>query len=104
MDRDSFVIYKSYLTAGQYISNKSDRVDYYEAIFNYGFDGKEPKLKPNLRAMFELIKPQIDANNKRYENGKKGGRPKRPKDMSPEEREQHLNECVEQALNGIKKP
>ena len=26
-------------------------------------------------AIFKLIRPQVDANNKKYENGKKGGRP-----------------------------
>lgn len=28
---------------------------------------------------FTLIKPQLSANNKRYEDGKKGGRPKKIK-------------------------
>ena len=27
-------------------------------------------------ALFNALKPQIDANNRKFENGKKGGRPK----------------------------
>ena len=44
------------------------------AVFEYAMDEIEPEgLSVYTEAMFELVKPQIDANNRRYENGKKGG-------------------------------
>ena len=42
----------------------------------YGLDEKEPETAGIEKAIFLLVKPQIDANNKRYQNGTKGGRPK----------------------------
>jgi hypothetical protein len=43
----------------------------------YGLYGKETdNLKPVAKSIFTLIKPNLDANQKRYENGKNGGRPK----------------------------
>lgn len=49
----------------------------YTAIMEYSLYGKETEnLKPIARSVFTLMKPQIDVNNKRFENGKKGGRPK----------------------------
>lgn len=49
----------------------------YTAIMEYSLYGKETEnLKPIAHSVFTLMKPQIDVNNKRFENGKKGGRPK----------------------------
>ena len=42
----------------------------------YGLNGSEPELSGVSKAIFSLMKPQIDANNRRKENGFKGGRPK----------------------------
>ena len=48
------------------------------AIVEYGLYGETTEsLKPIAKAMMLLIKPQIDANQKRYENGCKGGRPRK---------------------------
>ena len=57
-----------------------DRLKMYDAIVRYGLTGEEPELPPTLRALFILIKPNLDNSAKHYvaaaENGKKGGRPK----------------------------
>ncbi len=48
------------------------------AISDYALDGIDYQGSNGIVIMFmELVKPQIDANNQRYENGKKGGRPKK---------------------------
>lgn len=74
MIRESILLYKSQIDALQElpIDNKIEVLD---AIFNYQFYGKEPILNGLSKAIFSLIIPQIEANNRRYENGKKGGRP-----------------------------
>ncbi len=43
------------------------------AIIDYALDGIEPKLDGLEMAFFELVRPQINANNVKYENGCKGG-------------------------------
>ena len=49
----------------------------YTAIMEYGLYGNETEqLKPIARSVFTLIKPVIDSNYVRYENGKMGGAPK----------------------------
>ena len=72
--RNSFVFYKSFAKSAQNLKN-SDRLRLYDAIILYALDDVEPNLTGNAKALFTLIQPQLDANNKRYENGKKGGRP-----------------------------
>ena len=50
----------------------------YQAINRYGLDGVEPEFDDDhqvARGIFILAKPFLDANNRRYENGRKGGRP-----------------------------
>lgn len=76
--RDSFVFYRSFKNAICKIRNSEDRLALYDAITDYALDGVEPSedVSELISVLMETIKPQIDANNVRYENGKKGGRPK----------------------------
>lgn len=57
------------------------------AICEYALNGEEKELVGMNRSFFALIKPQLDANNKRRENGKYGslgGRPKKPNGFTDE--------------------
>lgn len=88
--RDSFVFYESfYLSLCELSATQQGKI--YTAICRYALYGDEPELKGASAAVFKLIKPQIDANNRRYENGKKGaqhgikgGRSKNPKETPRE--------------------
>ena len=85
MKKDSFIFYRSFYEATQYLE-KDQKADLFEAISNYALNQEETKLDNVCNALFSLIKPQLDANQQRYINGKKGadhgkkgGRPKTPK-------------------------
>lgn len=87
MERESFVFYKSFAEALNAL-DKETRADCYDAIVNYGLYGIEPELEGLPAVIFTLVKPQLDANNKKYQNGKKGaefgklgGRPKKDGDI-----------------------
>lgn len=73
--RDSIVFYRSFYEAIKEIPLEEQGV-VYNAIYGYALDGIEPELTGIAKAIFLLVKPQIDANNTRYENGKKGGKAK----------------------------
>lgn len=74
--RNSFVFYESWLEAIKNLP-RDIQGDVLTAIIEYGLYGETTdNLKPITKAMLEIIKPQIDSNRKRYENGKRGGRPK----------------------------
>lgn len=76
--RDSFVFYRSFVKSAKKLS-PDQRLALYEAIIDYALDGVEPSDDDIvIAAIMEVIFPQIEANNQRYENGKKGGRPKKP--------------------------
>lgn len=73
--RDSFIFYKSFYDSIKELDPK-DQVLIYNAIFEFQFYGKEVELNSVSKSIFKLIIPLLEANNKRYENGKKGGAPK----------------------------
>lgn len=82
MGSDSMVFYRSFYEAAMLLQKK-DRFMLYEAIFNYQFSDEIPSLPQHIAAYWLLIKPQIDSNIKKRENGKLGksfgklgGRPK----------------------------
>lgn len=75
--RDSVVFYRSFYEAITLIPE----ADFNQAVKNileYAFNEVEPESKEGIAyALFCMAKPQIDANNQRFENGKKGGRPRK---------------------------
>ena len=70
--RDSFIFYNSFFEALCELS-PDVRLNVYDAVANYALTGEQQELTGIAKAVFLLIKPQIDANNKRYEDGCKGG-------------------------------
>jgi hypothetical protein len=84
MSRDSVIFYKSFHDAITRLPEE-EQLAAYKAVFDYAFNGKE-STDGLASAILLMAKPQIDANNKRYEDGKKGaeygklgGRPKKEK-------------------------
>ena len=75
VNRKSFVFYDSFYQAISYLDDK-EKIQYIEAICKYSLYGITIDMDLKIEAMFALIKPQIDANIKKRENGKKGGRPR----------------------------
>ena len=73
--RDGAVFYRSF-----YEAIKDLPADQFKAcvsaIMDYALDEKEPETNGIEKTVYLMAKPQIDANNKRYQNGTKGGRPK----------------------------
>ena len=75
--------------------DKESQADCLMAIADYALNDVEPKLTPAVRMFFTLVKPQIDANKRRMENGTKGGRPRKPKqnlEITEEKPKQNLDE------------
>lgn len=77
--RESFVFYRSFYDAISHLPPDIQN-EVYNAIFRYSFYGEDPEIDGTAKAIFTLIKPNIDAATQRYaasvENGKKGGAPK----------------------------
>ena len=90
MARDSFIFYRSYAEALSRLPN-DQFATIMKAIFSYAYDGKVGDLGIVESVIFDIIKPQIDANEKKYQNGckgadygKLGGRPKKPQENPTE--------------------
>lgn len=71
MEREGFVFYRSFYDA---IKNMEDAVcaSCFRALCEYGLNGNDAVDDPIAAAILTMAKPNIDKNNKKYENGKKG--------------------------------
>lgn len=85
-NNNSFVFYKSFYDAIK-VAPKKHQLALYSALTCYVFENKTPQLESTSLAIWNAIKPQIDASLKRYENAKKGaeygklgGRPRKKKE------------------------
>ena len=67
MDRESFIFYKSFYEASKYLPNE-EKGKLFDMICQYWLYWKEIEWDGASMWMFLLIRPQLDANNKRYEN------------------------------------
>lgn len=69
MARDSYIFYRSFYEAIKEIP-ELDQLSVYKAISIYALEQEEIELTGIAKAIFSLVKPQLDANYKKYENGK----------------------------------
>lgn len=95
--RDSAIIYRSFYEAIKDLPEKN-QAEMWTAIFEYSLNFKELELKGLSATVFKLIKPQLDANNKRYANGTKpkkkqnGSKTEANEEQSASETEANKNE------------
>ena len=87
--KNSFIFYRSFYEAAKEL-NQKDRIKVYDAIFELALNNEEIVLNGTAKAVFIAIKPQIEANNIRYQNGTKGGRKK--KNQTKTEKEPNVNQ------------
>jgi hypothetical protein len=79
--RDSFVFYRSFQRSIQHL-DAGEQLEVYHAIIAYALDQVEPELTRYSQAVWEAIKPQIAANQRKYEAGLRGGKPKANQDLT----------------------
>ena len=68
--RDSFVFYRSFFEAIKELPDK-ERLEIYETICLFSLEKKESTISGASKALWILIKPQLQANYRKYENGMK---------------------------------
>lgn len=91
--RDSFIFYRSFYEAINDLED-SQQLEIYQAMANFSLNFTEPNLSGVTATIFKLIKPQLEANNKRYVNGSK---PKTKQEESKTEAKQKQNDIKQEA-------
>lgn len=75
--RISFIFYRSFYDA-VLLLEPEEQLETLLAICAYGLDGAEASLTGPPAAIFAIARAILESNQRRYENGRKGGRPKKP--------------------------
>ena len=108
--RDSCIFYRSFYESINELPD-NNKLEIYNAIFSYSLNFIEPELTGLSKSIFTLIKPQLDANIKRFNNGnapkdkqvksKTEAKPKQNKSKS--EANNNVNDNVNNNVNNNKK-
>ena len=113
MTRDSMVFYRSFFEAVEDLPPE-DFKQAVTAIMRYALDGTADDVKGVAKSILIMARPQIDKNNKRYENGTRGGRKPNdnqtitkaePKCISPKPNvnvNDNVNDIKENTLKSVK--
>ena len=101
MKRESFIFYKSFYESIKELAPE-EQAQIYNAIFEYQFENNVVELKGVCKSIFTLIIPQLDANNKRYINGCKGGAPKGNKNATKKQPKNNQKTTKKQPKNNQK--
>ena len=101
--KDGFIFYKSFYDSINAL-DESMQLEVYKALAEYGLTGEMgDDLSPIAKALLTAMIPTIDNANKRYvasvENGKKGGGPKKNKEVV-----QEIKENLEKPKQNLNKP
>lgn len=102
--RDSFVFYETHFKT--LIKLKKQNQELFSrgmiALAEYGFYGKETDLsdEPLLDMFMDMAKPNLDANYRKYINGKKGGAPKGNKNAVKDKTTKNNQEQPNVNVNG----
>ena len=90
---DGFTFFVSYYEGLKQVPEEH-RLEAYEAIMNYVFEGVEPSddTSPWVQIVFQMAKPTIDSGLISKENGKKGGAPKGNKNAKKSEETTEIKE------------
>ena len=78
-EREYMPFFKSFEEAINDIQDTGVQLALYRAIVRYGLYGEEPALTGIASTLWKLIYPNLKNNRKQFENGTKGGAPKRNK-------------------------
>jgi len=95
MKRDSFIFYRSFYESINEL-DKETRVQIYDAIADYSLNLIEPNLKGIERSIFILIKPQLDANIKRFMNGSKPKAKRKQKESKPKAKKMQVEKVIQE--------
>ena len=74
--RDSFIFYRSFFESMKDLPDE-EKLKCFEALCAYALDGEEKETYGFSKMFMTLVRPQIDANSKKSDGGKTGGRPKK---------------------------
>ena len=95
--RDSFIFYRSFFEATKWLKI-DEKAQLFDAICSYALDGEIENLDGTAKGMFELVKPQLDANRKRFKNGcvkkQKGSKKEAKKKQKGSKKEANVNDNV----------
>jgi len=83
--RESYTFYRSFIEGLRDVDDATFR-RLIESISRYALDDIEPELSGLEYGIFASWKANVDASNKRRENGKLGGRPSKEEPMVTEEK------------------
>ena len=103
--KKSFVFYRSYLDAAARMSNEQ-RLQFFDMLIAYGLDRKPVKDTGDILIdiAFDFVVPLLDANYKKYEDGKKGGAPKGNKNAKKKTTKNNLKQPLVETENNQKQP
>jgi uncharacterized phage protein (TIGR02220 family) len=85
--RESLIFYQSFARAIKKLP-ESEQLKALWSIIDYALEDKEPDGEGMHMVVFEMAKPQIDANVERKRNGSRGGRPAKVPEKPKERKKQ----------------
>lgn len=99
MKRGSFIFYATYYEAMQK-QDPMTRLKFYEAVMEYAVHGNITDLSDDSIAegFFQMVQPLLDTSIRNYQNGCKGGRPRKKERQDKTETKENTEEVNDDAV------